>query len=192
MPIPIPVILGAMTAAGTVYQTERQRQEAAENRRFQERMSSTAAQRSVADYKAAGLNPALAYDRSASSPAGTVAQIGDPIEKGMSNALQYAQYKQARDVADAQLQNIAANTAKTRIEGANAELQGNLLNQQFRFNDINQPADSLLRVYQAEMARLGIPGARNTANFETRIGEMGRGLSTAKTLAEIFKMMGRR
>lgn len=91
--------------------------EAAKNRRFQERMSSTAHQREMADLSKAGLNPLLTAKYGGSStPGGNVATIENPLKDALSTALQYQQLKlQNRNVsADINLKN--ANAAKVISE----------------------------------------------------------------------------
>jgi len=64
------------------------RELAAENTAFQERMSNTAYQRQVADLQAAGLNPMLAYIKGggASTPSGTVMPMQNAVSAGISSA----------------------------------------------------------------------------------------------------------
>lgn len=120
MPLPLglaatDLALGALGIGGSMMTNESNRKEAERNRRFQERMSSTAAQRAVRDYELAGLNPALAYEKPASSPGGSTATMSDSVGAGISTALQ-------AKMAAAQMRNLEAQYAKTRFEGRSAEL----------------------------------------------------------------------
>lgn len=89
---------------------------------FQERLSSTAHQRQVADMRRAGLNPILSAGSGASSPAGASAQMQDVLGAGISSAMQARALKKDLDIATANenllkqqmvtSQNTAAKTAK--------------------------------------------------------------------------------
>lgn len=199
----VPAIMGVLSAAGTILTNRSNAKQARENREFQERMSNTAAQRSRADFEAAGLNPALAYERTASSPTGSSAVMGDVLGSGVASARAAQAIQQEMRIAREQhvenLRLTRAQTQKTAVEGRTAELLGDnyilenrLKKQLYDMNDATQPYQKRLAAAEAMLRELEIPGARNTAAFEELIGRGRPGIATARSAAEILKILNPR
>lgn len=117
------LIGGGASLLGGLYTNDQAKKESERNRKFQEQMSSTAYQRATADMRAAGLNPMLAYQQGgASTPSGGQAQISDPIEKGVSTAMEIQRYKNETKAIEstANLQSAQAKQGDDRIKNETA------------------------------------------------------------------------
>ena len=114
-----PIASAASGIAGFLGQQDtnaQNRQIAAENTAFQERMSNTAYQRQVKDLEASGLNPMLAYIKGggASTPSGTVAQMSSPAAAGVSSAYQSASTRESHARTATEQKRPAQVSAQTR------------------------------------------------------------------------------
>ncbi|QKI28909.1 VP2 [Kummerowia striata gokushovirus] len=172
-------LIGGLIAQDKTDERQRQSQEfnaAMQDKanEFNERMSSTAYQRGMADMKAAGLNPILAYQKGgASSPSSATASTSftpasDLLTPAVSTAMQKARLTQ-------ELENMMSTNANLKLQGH--QIAEQTINTAAQTNNTN--ADTRLKNEMLNVAMREAGKAKTDDEFyQSPIGRVMRTIGT--------------
>lgn len=195
--MPGPLAVAGLSILGGVANNIWNASEARKNRQFQERMSSTAHQREVADLRAANINSAWRSMSGASAPAGDRAEMDDVVSKGVSSAMAAKQMEAQLDLTRAQTdrEKVSAMLLQQQrfdLQGGDLAGRGAIAARdlaELSVKERQQLVPLALERAKAEMSQLGasaeaararaaldsaaLAGAKNLEELEKRLGPAG-------------------
>lgn len=116
----MPIATGAMNYIGQKQTNAANAQMAQQQMDFQAQQTGSSWQRGVADMRAAGLNPMLAYSQGgAQSGSGSTAQMGNELGSGANSAMSAMQTMQQMESIDTSMEKTRAETRNIDINTAN-------------------------------------------------------------------------
>lgn len=211
VPLGVAAIGSASTIAGQASANDANLQQAREQMLFQERMSNSQAIRAVRDYQQAGLNPALAYDKTASSPSGASATFGN-VAGGVPDAINSGmKMREQMKLLDQQEKNLEVQNSYVQQQGRESQSRVGIQDRQARALEIDNQKRELLLQQMKKMqpyelrkmiadtiaTELGLTAARNDEAVERAMGPLGKGVerfgplvtNTARSVVEMRKGM---
>lgn len=164
--------VGALSFLGGIGQNIANARQAARNRAFQERMTRNRYQYTMEDMRKAGLNPMLAFSQGGgSAPAGSTAQIGNPVPDAVATGKQAALAGSERAALQAGVEKTKADTGTAKAAEAVSRKQADLIDAQIagqRYANTARQLENSVKQFEVDWLQSAAGRTARRADLESR------------------------